>query len=365
MWSKKYDKCVKCGTTSINHVAQGHCRKCYTSKIEAEHGNYERFKKGIPKAFLTKEKLSELYLDKRMSLSDIGRIAGCSRRTVYFYIKKFGIQLRTKAEARTIALDKGKFKYTFINEKGEIEEKTRNKIHFNKAFFSKWSNEMAYVLGLIYTDGNIDPGMLNDPARKTTLKIGRLTFAQREKELLEKFLNLIGSDSKILYRRREEYTNTTAGELYYFHINSNIFYEQLTKLGLTPNKSLSMTFPEIPDEYIRHFIRGCWDGDGSVYIEKRNGNLKTSFVCGSLEFIKVLMEHLNKRGLSDVTLYENRRGKKGNISYYFRYGTKDSIKLFHYLYDEVPESQYLKRKYEVFKNYLNKNIIPQQLTLFK
>jgi len=35
-----------------------------------------------------------------------------------------------------------------------------------------------------------------------------------------------------------------------------------------------MAFPKIPDEYIRHFVRGCWDGDGTVYIEKRNGNLK-------------------------------------------------------------------------------------------
>lgn len=137
------------------------------------------------------------------------------------------------------------------------------------------------------------------------------------------------------------------------------------KLGLTPNKSLSMKFPEIPDEYVRHFIRECWDGDGSAYIEKRNGNLKTSFVCGSYEFIKVLVEYLNKEGLSAVKLYEDRRSKKGNISYYIRYGTKDSIKLFHYMYNGVPESQYLKRKYEVFKNYLDKNTTPRQLTFFK
>ncbi len=356
MWSKKYERCLKCGTTSINHVAKGLCRKCYANKIEAEHGNYERFKKGVPKAFLTKEKLKELYVYKKMSLSDIGRIAGCSRRTVYFHIKKFGIPLRTKAEARAIALDKGKFKYTSIDEKGEIEEKTRNKIHFNEGFFSNWSNEMAYVLGLIYTDGNIT---------NSSVKMGRLTFAQKEKELLEKFLNLIGSNSKILYRRREKYVNTTAGEVYYFHINSDIVYKQLLELGLTPNKSLSMTLPKIPEDYVSHFIRGCWDGDGTVYIEKRNGNLKTSFVCGSLEFITVLKEHLRKQGLSDATLYEDKRSKKGNVSYYFRYGTKDSIKLFHYLYDDIPESQYLKRKYEVFKNYLDKKIMPQQLTLFK
>lgn len=185
---------------------------------------------------------------------------------------------------------------------------------------------MAYVLGLIYTDGNITD---------SSIKMGRLTFAQNEKELIEKFLNLMGSDSKILYRRREKYENTTAGEMYYFHINSDIVYRQLLELGLTPNKSLSMTFPKISEDYIRHFIRGCWDGDGTVYIEKRNGNLKTAFVCGSLEFITVLKEHLRKQGLSDVTLYEDRRSKKGNVSYYFRYGTNDSIKLFHYLYDEI------------------------------
>ena len=360
MWSKKYERCLKCGTTSIEHVAKGHCRKCYANKIEAEHGNYERFKKGIPKAFLTKEKLSELYLDKRMSLSDIGRIAGCSRRTVYFYIKKFGVQLRTKAEARTIALDKGKFKYTSINEKGEIEEKTKDKIHFNENFFSKWSNEMACVLGLIYTDGTI-----LRHKRKRQEVFGILEFAQKERELLEKVLKLMCCNAKIRYIKQRKYVNTTAGELYFFSITNNILYEQLTKLGLTPNKSLSMAFPKITEDYIRHFIRGCWDGDGTVYIEKRNGNLKTSFVCGSLEFITVLKEHLRKQGLSDVTLYEDRRSKKGNVSYYFRYGTNNSIKLFYYLYDGVPENQYLKRKYEVFKNYLDKNIMLQQLTLFK
>src|SRR3989338_2643675 len=201
--------------------------------------------------------------------------------------------------------------------------------------------------------------------KDASLKMGRLTFAQKEKKSVEKFLNLIGADSKILYRRREKYVNTTAGELYYFHINSDIVYKQLLELGLTPNKSLSMTFPKIPEDYyIRHFIRGCLDGDGTVYIEKRNGNLKTSFVCGSLEFITGLKEHLRKQGLSDVKLYENKRSKKGNVSYYFRYGTKDSIKLFHYLYDEVPESQYLKRKYEIFKNYLDRNKTPRQLSLF-
>lgn len=181
MWSIKYEKCVKCGTTSLEHVAQGLCRKCYTNKIESKHRNYERFKKGIPATFLTKEKLTELYTDKQLSLSDIGRIAGCSRRTVYFHTQKFGIPLRSKVEARTIAMNRGKIKQSVTRSNGEAKEMTLNKIHFNENFFSKWSNEMAYVLGLIYTDGNIT---------NSSIKMGRLTFAQKEKELLEKFLNL-------------------------------------------------------------------------------------------------------------------------------------------------------------------------------
>lgn len=98
--------------------------------------------KGIPKAFVEKEKLTELYIDKQMSLSDIGKLAGCTRQTVYRYIKKFGMDLRNKAEARTIALDKGKCKYSRINDYGEIEEKLETKFILMKISFlngqTKW-----------------------------------------------------------------------------------------------------------------------------------------------------------------------------------------------------------------------------------
>lgn len=47
MWSRKYDKCVKCGATSMKYVAKDLGRKCYASKIEAEHRNYKKFEKKI------------------------------------------------------------------------------------------------------------------------------------------------------------------------------------------------------------------------------------------------------------------------------------------------------------------------------
>lgn len=48
------------------------------------------------------------------------------------------------------------------NKAGRVEQRTLTKIHFNESFFSKWSNGMTYLIGLIYTDGNIFPGFLDD-----------------------------------------------------------------------------------------------------------------------------------------------------------------------------------------------------------
>ncbi len=202
MWSKKHEKCTNCGTTSIKHLAKGLCLKCYSCLNEKKQNNIAGHKRGVIAELLTKEKLIQLYVEDKLSLGDIGNLVGTSRTNVHAKLKKFNIPIRNRAKSRAIALDKGKFKYLSLNDDGEAEEKTRNKIHYDGNFFSKWSNEMAYVLGLIYTDGNIDPGILNNPTRETTLRIGRLTFGQNEKELVEKFLNLIGSDSKILYRSR-------------------------------------------------------------------------------------------------------------------------------------------------------------------
>jgi len=138
----------------------------------------------------------------------------------------------------------------------------------------------------------------------------------------------------------------TGNPIYEFHINDEEVYEDLLKLGLTPKKSLTLQFPQVPSAYIRHFIRGCWDGDGSVYLEKNDLSKPcASFVSGSKTFVIAMLKELCTLGLPPHNFYKN----KGRPSYYFRFTGIDCARLFEIFYDEVPESMYLLRKYKIFR----------------
>jgi len=192
---------------------------------------------------------------------------------------------------------------------------------------------MAYVLGVFFTDGTL--------GKKHSL----LSVSQKETELLEKLKVLMESDAILDHSARREYENTVSGEIYQLRFCSKPLYDDLLKLGLTPNKSLTMKFPFMPIGLRRHFIRGCWDGDGSVYIDKQSSRVRASFVCGSLKFIEMLVFELSKAGLKDSKIHL-RDGR--NPSYSIRYTGAECEKLYCFLYYKVAPKLYLSRKHDVF-----------------
>lgn len=341
MWSQKNKFCKECGTTTRKHLARGLCDLCYQKSIEKLH-TPEKRERGFASSLLNMEYLVKHYSIKQESLSDIGANAKCSRQYVLKKIKEFGIPLRKKSKARELALNNGKIKFERTNSDGNSEFITLNKNIVNHNFFSNWSPQMAYVLGVVCTDGSIRPSILKNSNTKDSIRTSRLTISQKESELLEKVLKLMDSETKLLFRKRKEFSNTVSGETYYFHLNSDLIYDDLVRLGLTPNKSLTLRFPDVPSEYVNHFIRGCWDGDGSVFIDKTSNSIFASFVSGSYEFILSILSHLTKNGLPARRLHSS-----GN-SFYFRYTGKQCIDLARYLYNGADETMWLNRKYELF-----------------
>ena len=300
---------------------------------------------------LTKGKLQELYCNQNKSLGDIGKEFGCSRQYIMKLMQKCGIERKTQSIASIEAIKKGKFDNLSY---GDINEK----------FFGKWSPEMAWALGLLFTDGHISGNMVQ--------------FTSVDIDLLEKVKPLFQS-SRPIQKRTQSYDKSK--HIYAFAFSHPKIAEDLRKLGLHERKSLTMKFPDILEEYIRHFIRGCWDGDGSIFFDKNR--LVASYISGSKKFIERLVQELYKIGISKSGVsYRIEKSGKRNIllpteemlsnhpdgrfpitihmkninAYYIKIQTiKNVEKLFHYFYDGVGESIYLTRKYKKFVEGLQGN----------
>jgi predicted DNA-binding protein YlxM (UPF0122 family) len=355
-WAMHHSQCIKCGCTDKPHVSRGLCKSCYDKDIESRHKDSERIQNyGRSSKLLTEEYLIENYINQKKSLSDIAKETNCSRQYVFKKLKEHSIALRNKSSARDLALSRDKLKFERLAEDGTSSLVLLRKINVNENFFSSWSSAMAYVLGVICTDGNLNPGRIREPSRSiSSSTVPTISVAQKEPELLEKILRLMDCDAKLYFHEERVYGKAKAGALYHFGISNEKLYDDILKLGLTPNKSLTMQFPNMPNEFIRHFIRGCWDGDGSVYIEKKINKICASFVSGSLIFAETMVRNLVNAGFPERTIHRN---KHSNISYYFRFTGFQVPMLYNYIYDNVPETQYLKRKFNIFQlsTELNKN----------
>jgi LAGLIDADG-like domain len=204
---------------------------------------------------------------------------------------------------------------------------------------------MAYVLGVFYSDGCISPSSEREERKshKNRSPVCTISVSQKEPELLEKLLALMESNARLNFQHKRG----IAGAIYTFQIRSDKMYDDLLSLGLTPRKSRTITFPSLPHECVRHFLRGCWDGDGSIYLESNDPlRPRAHYVSGSRAFIDGLAHQLCEEGFTKATVHTAKSGR----SFYVKYGPKDCVKLFHLFYDGVNEAMFLNRKHDRFKS---------------
>jgi intein-encoded DNA endonuclease-like protein len=211
----------------------------------------------------------------------------------------------------------------------------------NNNFFKTWSPEMAYVLGFFTADGN----MIRNKRGAHFIE-----FQITDKDLLYKIRDLLKSNHKITERRRSDKWKNS----YRLQIGSKEMFNSLINLGLTPNKSKTIDFPEIPKEYFSDFVRGYFDGDGCVticnYIRKERNNKKcrkllSGFVSGSENFLKSLHEKLKFfSGIKGGSFYKNK-------GYRLFFCDEDSLKLYNFMYNKIKSGLFLERKKNKFENY--------------
>lgn len=227
-----------------------------------------------------------------------------------------------------------------------------NRYKFRVDFFKKWSDEMAYVLGFLYADGDMIDA--DSSSRSQYIK-----FSNKDREIIEKIRSVLRAEHPIHSRPPHMVLHKNgfyrSSELFFLRIGSRRMFADLIELGLSPNKSKIMRFPAVPSKYLNHFIRGYFDGDGTIYIESRRNagkkmsikRARTSFSSGSESFLKTLSNIL-------AEAINVRRAKiyKGTRDFQIVYSIRESVKIFKFMYKNS-RSLLLKRKFDNFKRFFN------------
>lgn len=204
-----------------------------------------------------------------------------------------------------------------------IEKVRKRKRAVNKDFFETIdTEEKAYWLGFLFADG------YNDERRGYI----EVALASKDKEHLEKFKQAIESEHPIADRLIKK--SLVVRLMFCSRKMSN----DLASHGCVQAKSLILEFPDsVPEELVHHFIRGYFDGDGSVSVNLEKGTYSVS-VLGTKKFLNQLRSYTNL----SMTKYD----QKGE-AFALRYGGRQNLlKIYDYLYKDA--TIFLDRKREKF-----------------
>ena len=204
---------------------------------------------------------------------------------------------------------------------------------------------MAYTLGYIFADG-----CLQDLPK---LRGKYISVISTDKETIRRLKNWMDSEHTIVPRKS---THPNGKMKYLLRIGNANLYKSLEKRGLYPNKSLTIRFPKVPSHMLRYFILGYFDGDGCIALEKikrKSGKIRTKklgaiFTSGSPLFLQDLSEQI-----SFAIGIKTQKVLKTWTAYQLRYSTIDSETLFQFMYKKSHKNEFLKRKYDIFKEYLS------------
>jgi intein-encoded DNA endonuclease-like protein len=263
----------------------------------------------------TKELLYQLYITDGKSTAAIGKEIGVSTNSVVYMLDKYEIPRRSKLEGIRL-------------------QKSQN-LTINIDFFRNDSPEKFYVIGLIASDGCISGNFAK--------------LVSKDRELVD-YLKTV---TECINPVREDYreVNGTIQKYYGLHFSSVEMVEILNTYGITERKSLTFSSKNVPQKYLCDFIRGVFDGDGSLSVSRRKDNgartQKFGIVSASEEFAKEL--HFIFSEVVGVSVNKIVRDKRGNGIYNICVGKRgDVIRLGEWMYGKDFSKFGLKRKKDKF-----------------
>lgn len=215
--------------------------------------------------------------------------------------------------------------------------------HSDECFFDNIlaTEEQAYILGFIYADGCVLP-------EKQTLSIA---LATKDSDFLSGIKNIIAPDTDIKASLRNKKGHDPKGAVR-LSVYSKHLTERLQDLGIVKSRGqFPKLLPALDSCVYSHFIRGLFDGDGSIdWRIKKNKNLPTLRIrfLGQEDILfwirDVLKEKAQANGYPSVF---PRTGIYG-LDYG---GTQQSIQVAQWIYQDA--HLFMERKRDKYKEFIS------------
>ena len=227
-----------------------------------------------------------------------------------------------------------------LKEKG-INSARKNRYTLNEHYFDVGDTERkAYWLGYLYADGFVGDEHFNN-----------IVFVQKQTDgyIVEQFARDIEFSGKVRLSKERSAGFPNGQRAMTLNFSSKIMANALRNLNMFTCKSLTMEeLPPIDRRLMRHFIRGYFDGDGSISRSFRriDSKGKNSYsyhwaIIGTVPFLEKLNKFLPVRSCM--------RDSHTPQMKYLNVWWKDSMEpLFHFLYNEA--TVYLERKFNVWND---------------
>lgn len=208
---------------------------------------------------------------------------------------------------------------------GLIKSTSSIKKEINSDYFEKIdTEEKAYWLGFICADGCVS---WNKNSKAYQFKI---TLQQSDKDFLQKFVDAIGGNFKVNLKTTSLNTNGISKKypICEVSLKDKKFTSDLLKY-FSENKTEYLRIPDkIPEELIRHFIRGFSDGDGCFCCNLSKRSKSYEIVGKCYDMLNDIKNEFNKNGIYSEIYKKRKTNWKVGI-----YRLKELIKLHSYLYD--------------------------------
>ena len=194
-------------------------------------------------------------------------------------------------------------------------------LQFKKDYFKTWTNNMAYIFGLWCAIGFAYGGKFID-----------ISLRNKDKYILKQIAKELN------------YTNSLSDavdkQISRINLSCIAMYNDLVYLSDSNPKIMQIIkFPKVPDEYLSDFIRGYFDGNGSI--TKVKGCRINSTFTGNKEFLIDLLSKLKREAGVEGGSYDSSAQS-------IHFGTKDTMRLGQYMYRNDPELFLLRKRMKFY-----------------